>query len=616
MSPDQEKSREELVAELSELRARNLSNAGERERAEAALREAEQRAVREFETLLTRLTHLAESLGTARDHLNIFRDLRDFAVVSVPCIGIFISLYDETRDVRIAKFAWGDGAEVDVSTLPPMPVSSEGPNSQAVRTGRVIITNNYWELKQKGRGQKSVLIGPDNGLRPQSSLVVPMRTMGRMVGTIEVQSYENEAYREEHVTAMKMAANLAAVAIENMRLLQFETRARENAEQTNRLKDEFLATLSHELRTPLTAILGWAHMLRDVRVDEKTFDTAIEIIERNARTQQQIVDDILDVSRIITGHLRLEVEPTDMRTVVEAAADTVRPAVVAKGINLLLSFDPDVGPVMGEPRRLQQVVWNLLQNAVKFTHMGGEVRVRVERADGHARLSVTDTGVGIRADFLPHVFDRFRQGDQSTTRTYGGLGLGLSIVRHVVELHGGTVRAESDGEGRGATFTVELPQLRIADFGMRNQEEVSGVDDESAIRHQQSEILKGLRVLIADDEQDTLDLLKVVLERSGARVVAVDSAGAAWDALGESWPDLLILDIGMPVEDGCQLMRRVRAHEQTRGTCVPAIALTAYAGDADRASALDAGFQLHVPKPVNPSSLLSLIAHLVVVSQK
>jgi signal transduction histidine kinase/CheY-like chemotaxis protein len=614
MSPDQEKSREELIAELSQLRARLSSNAGER--ADAALREAEAHAVREYETLLTRLAHLAESLGTARDHLTIFRDLRDFAVVSVPCIGIFISLYDETRDVRIAKFAWGDNEEVDVSTLPPMPVSSEGPNSQAVRTGRVVITNNYWEMKQKGRGQRSVVIGPDNGLRPQSSLVVPMRTMGRMIGTIEVQSYENEAYREEHVTAMKMAANLAAVAIENMRLLQFETRARENAEQTNRLKDEFLATLSHELRTPLTAILGWAHMLRDLRVDEQTFDTAIEIIERNARTQQQIVDDILDVSRIITGQLRLEVEPTDMRTVVEAAADTVHPAVVAKGINLALSFDPDVGPVMGEPRRLQQVVWNLLQNAVKFTPIGGEVRVRVERADGHARVSVTDTGVGIRADFLPHVFDRFRQGDQSTTRTYGGLGLGLSIVRHVIELHGGTVHAASDGEGRGATFTVELPQLRIADYELRNEERTDGVDDESEIRNQQSEILRGLRLLVADDEQDTLDLLKVVLERSGARVTAVDSSAAAWDALEETWPDLLILDIGMPGEDGYELMRRVRAREKGRATYVPAIALTAYAGDADRALALDAGFQLHVPKPINPSSLLSLIANLVVVSQK
>src|SRR5919202_5307114 len=490
---DHEKSRAELVAELSELRARLAAQARS---AEGALREAEKRSAREYETLLQRLTHLAGSLGTARDHLAIFRDLRDFAVVSVPCVGIFISLYDEARDVRVAKYAWGDGEEVDVSSLPPMPVSSEGPNSRAVRTGQVVITNDYWQTKQTGRGQRAVLIGPDNGLRPQSSLVVPMAVMGRIVGTIEVQSYENHAYREEHVTAMKMAANLAAVAIENMRLLQFESRAREAAEESNRVKDEFLATLSHELRTPLTAILGWASMLRDGRLDERSFRGALEIIERNARTQQQIVDDILDVSRSITGQLRLETGPTDLRRVAEAAVDTVRPAATAKSISLSAAFEPGVGPVMGDPRRLQPVVWNLLLNAVKFTPIGGEVRLRVERAGGHARLAVSDTGVGIRPDFLPYVFDRFRQGDQSTTRVHGGLGLGLSIVRHLVELHGGTVRAERGGEGRGSTFTVELPLLRVAEAGMRIEGQVGGPDDESAFRIPRPAMLEGVRVLV------------------------------------------------------------------------------------------------------------------------
>jgi PAS domain S-box-containing protein len=582
----------------------------ERRRAEAAVREAERRALREYETLLTRLTHLAESLGTARDLLTVFRDLRDFAVVSVPCIGIFISLYDEARDVRLAKYAWGDGQEVDVSTLPPMPVSAEGPNSRAVRTGKVIITDDYWEMKQKGRGQVGVLVGPDNGLRPQSSLVVPMATMGRIVGTAEVQSYENRAYREEHVTAMRMAANLAAVAIENMRLLQFEVKARTAAEESNRLKDEFLATLSHELRTPLTAILGWASMLRDGRLDEKTFRTAVEIIERNARTQQQIIDDILDVSRIITGQLRFDAEPADMRRVVSAAVDTVRPAATAKSITLQTTYEPGVGPVMGEPRRLQQVVWNLLLNAVKFTPIGGEVRVRVECDAAHARVVVTDTGAGIRADFLPFVFDRFRQGDQSTTRTHGGLGLGLSIVRHLVELHGGTVRAESAGEGHGSAFTVELPLLRNAVVGMRIDESDAVI--QSAISNQQSEILEGLRVLVVDDEQDALDLLKTVLERKGASVTAVASGEAARAALEEAWPDLMLCDIGMPVEDGYQLMRRVRELESSRdGASTPAVALTAYAGEADRALALDAGYQLHVPKPVDPAALVSLIADLV-----
>ncbi|HEX3558947.1 MAG TPA: PAS domain S-box protein [Pyrinomonadaceae bacterium] len=592
----------------------------ERRRAEEAVREAEKRALREYETLLQRLTHLAASLGTARDHLAIFRDLRDFAVVSVPCAGVFISLYDEARDVRVAKYAWGDDEEVDVSTLPPMPVSAEGPNSRAVRTRQVIITNDYWEMKRKGAGQIGVLVGPDNGLRPQSSLVVPMAVMGRIVGTVEVQSYQNHAYREEHVTAMKMAANLAAVAIENMRLLQFESRAREAAEESNRLKDEFLATLSHELRTPLTAILGWAGMLRDGRLDAKSSATAIEIIERNARTQQQIVDDILDVSRSITGYLRLEAEPTDLRCVVEAAIDTVRPAATAKSIALSAAFEPGVGPIMGDPMRLQQVVWNLLLNAVKFTPLGGEVSVRVGHEGGHARLTVSDTGEGISADFLPHVFDRFRQGDQSTTRVHGGLGLGLSIVRHLVELHGGTVRAESVGEGLGSTFTVELPLLRIAGFGLRNEDQTQGGDGsggESATHKRQSAMLEGLRVLVVDDEPDALNLIKVVLERMGATVTAVESAAAAWGSLEESWPDLLLCDIGMPGEDGYQFMRRMRALESARGpSATPAIALTAYAGDGDRALALDAGFHLHVPKPVDPADLVSVIAGLVAVRQK
>jgi CheY-like chemotaxis protein/two-component sensor histidine kinase len=349
-------------------------------------------------------------------------------------------------------------------------------------------------------------------------------------------------------------------------------------------------------------------MLRDGRLDEKTFRTAVEIIERNARTQQQIIDDILDVSRIITGQLKFETEPTDLRRVVEAAVDTVRPAAAAKSISLRTMFEPGVGPVVGEPRRLQQVVWNLLLNAVKFTPIGGEVRVRVDAANSHARVCVTDTGAGIRADFLPYVFDRFRQGDQSTTRTHGGLGLGLAIVRHLVELHGGTVRAESEGDGRGSAFTVELPLLRNAE--LRGQDaETPG--DESEIRNPKSEILRGLSVLVVDDEQDALDLLKAVLEMKGARVTAVASAEAAHAALEAAWPDLLLCDIGMPVEDGYQLMRRVRSIESGRGKLTPAVALTAYAGESDRALALDAGYQLHVAKPVDPAALVSLIEGLM-----
>jgi CheY-like chemotaxis protein/anti-sigma regulatory factor (Ser/Thr protein kinase) len=262
---------------------------------------------------------------------------------------------------------------------------------------------------------------------------------------------------------------------------------------------------------------------------------------------------------------------------------------------------------MGEPRRLQQVFWNLLSNAVKFTPIGGEVRVRVGREGGHARVTVADNGQGIRPDFLPYAFDRFRQGDQSTTRRHGGLGLGLSIVRHLVELHGGTVRAESEGEGRGSTFVVELPlvELRNADSELGVE---GGADGRRADADPQSTILRGLSVLVVDDEPDALGLIKTVLEMGGARVTAVGSAGAAWGALEGAWPDLLLCDVGMPGEDGYDFIRRVRASEA--GRTLPSIALTAYAGESDRASALEAGFQLHVPKPVEPSALVSLIAEL------
>ncbi len=593
-----------------------VSDLTQRRRAEEALVEAEHRAVREYESLLARLTQLAEALGTARDHLAVFRDLKNFAFASVPCIGIFISLYDRERDVRLARYAFGDETEVDVSTLPPMPVSSEGPNSRAVRTGQVVITNDYWRTKQQGKGQLGVLVGPDNGLRPQSSLVVPMQTMGRVVGTIEVQSYENEAYRDEHVTAMRMAANLAAVAIENMRLLEHESAARAAAEESNRLKDEFLATLSHELRTPLTSILGWSNMMLTGKLDDATARGAAESIERNARAQHQIVNDLLDVSRIITGQLRYEAQPTDVRAVVRAAIETVRPAADAKNIRLQARFDPRADPVMGDPARLQQIAWNLLSNAVKFTPAGGEVRVSVERAGAHVRFTVSDTGEGVRADFLPFVFDRFRQGDQSPTRRYGGLGLGLSIVRHLVELHGGTVRAASEGEGRGATFVVELPlpQLRVSDSGLRIEGE-GRMDDQSAIRNPQSAILRGLRVLAVDDERDTLELVRVILERAGAVVTTATDAAAALDALRRTRPDVLLTDIGMPVEDGYQLLRRVRALGADDGGQTPAVALTAYAGDADRSRTLAAGFQLHLPKPVDAAQLVAVIANLVGASE-
>lgn len=349
-----------------------------RRQAEEALREADQRALSEYERLLEKVSGLAQTMGTSRDLTAIFRGLRDFTVLSVPCDGLFVSLYDPIRDVRTACYGWGDGEEIDTSELPPMPVTSKGPNSRAVRTNEVIITNNYMK---ETLGHPAVLVGPDNGLRPQSSLSAPMAVMGRIIGTIETQSYEGGVYREEHATAMRMAANLTAVAIENVRLLERESKARASAEESNRLKDEFLATVSHELRTPLTAILGWSRMLEGGSLTSETAARAIETIKRNAKAQAQIIDDILDVSRIITGNLYLELHPLELAPVLEAAINVVRPTAEAKNIHFELKFPHEPAAVLGDTNRLQQVFWNLLSNAVKFTPNGGRVTIRLEPAE-------------------------------------------------------------------------------------------------------------------------------------------------------------------------------------------------------------------------------------------
>lgn len=426
----------------------------ERKRAEEALHAAEQHAIIEYEHLLERLSPLAEALGTARDLHTIYRALLDFTLSSMPCIGIFIALYDPVKNVRTAAYAWGDGEEVDVSNLPPMPISTDGPNSRAVKTGEIIITDDYLAAT---RGHPSVKVGVDNGKLPQSSMAAPLAVMGRIVGTIEVQSYQLAAFKPEHVTAMRMAANLAAVAIENLRLFELESNARASAEASNRLKDEFLATLSHELRTPLTAVLGWLSLLRSGKLDEATQKQALATIERNANVQARLIEDILDVSRIITGQLRLEVRPFDLSEVIDAAIASARPAAEAKQIQIETMIDRKAILVWGDAVRLQQVVWNLISNAVKFTPRDGRITIQLERDDTHTRILVKDTGQGIDPEFLPYVFDRFRQEDSTSTRSHSGLGLGLAIVRHLVEMHGGQVRADSEGVGRGATFTLELP---------------------------------------------------------------------------------------------------------------------------------------------------------------
>jgi signal transduction histidine kinase len=392
---------------------------------------------------------------------------------------------------------------------------------------------------------------------------------------------------------------------ERARLLVLEQQARREAEDANRLKDEFLATLSHELRTPLNAILGWTQVLRAGKLDETTAIRALETIERNAKSQAQLISDLLDVSRIITGKLRLDLKPVELPRIIDAVLDGIRPAADAKDIELDVALVPIRNPVVGDADRLQQVVWNLLSNAIKFTPRGGRVAVRLETASQNAVIRVKDSGVGIRPDFLPYVFDRFRQAESTITRSHGGLGLGLSIVRHLVELHGGTVEVESEGEGQGATFTVRLPirtemaqALPSADTGQGGWQSLWNGD-----------LLAGVRVLVVEDEADTRDLLVTALQQCGAAVTAVATAAEALDAL-DTLPDVLVSDIGLQGEDGYSLLRKVRSRGPERGGNVPAAALTAFARAEDRLRALEAGFETHLAKPLDPSELVATVARL------
>ncbi|MEG4271340.1 MULTISPECIES: ATP-binding protein [unclassified Microcoleus] len=394
-------------------------------------------------------------------------------------------------------------------------------------------------------------------------------------------------------------------------LLMREQIIRAEAEAANRAKDEFLSVLSHELRTPLNAILGWSTMLRQKNLSEDKVARALETIERNAKSQAQLIEDILDVSRIITGKLRLRVRPVNLVPVIESAIESVQLAAEAKSIRLQSVLDSEAGPLLGDADRLQQVVWNLLSNALKFTPKDGRVQIRLQRVNSHVEITVSDTGAGISSDFLPFVFDRFSQHDSTTTRSYGGLGLGLAIVRQLVELHGGTVTVVSPGIGQGTTFTVKLPVM-IIHLPPSDPEPLNSIVEPHG-RFQASPTLEGLQILVVEDEADALELLSTILEKYGADVMAVASVREALSIIETATdrsPDVLVSDIGMPDEDGYSLIRKLRQLEAQRGGRLPAIALTAYARNDDRQQALLAGFQMHLTKPVDAAELVAVVASL------
>jgi PAS domain S-box-containing protein len=449
---------------------------------------------------------------------------------------------------------------------------------------------------------------PFNGMPPghlpvRSYLAVPVRGIrGDVLGGLFFGSSQVGVFTEQHQRIAEGIAGWAAVALENARLLI-------EARDANRMKDEFLAVLSHELRTPLNAIVGYSRLLRGGLLTGDKLERGLETLERNANWLTQIIEDVLDVSRIVSGKIRLDVQPVQLPTIVDNAVATVQPAADAKGVRLQTIIDPGVGPISGDPDRLQQVLWNLLTNAVKFTGRGGRIQVRLERVNSHIELSVSDTGVGIAPDFLPFVFERFRQADAGTTRKTGGLGLGLAIVRHLVEMHGGTVDAASAGVNAGSTFRVRLPLMIVHQQAPAAPREHPRTATSAPLGPLDD--LAGVRVVAIDDEPDALGLLRVVLEAAGAEVSTFASPSVALDALPSLRPDVLIVDVGMPEMDGYGFIRRLRASVDPAVRHLPAAALTAFARAEDRTRALQSGFEMHLAKPVDPGELVASVATLV-----
>ena len=559
---------------------------------------------------------LANASSLLASTLDYETTLASVAQLTVPRLADWcvVAIVEENQQTRLLAVAHVDPLKIEFARelsrrYPPNPNSQTGV-SNVLRTGKSELYSEFPDemLVVAARDDEHLKLLRELGVK--STMVVPLVARGRTLGAIAMISAESgHRFDKTDLALAEDLAHRAAFAVDNARLYREAQKARAEAEQANRAKDDFLATVSHELRTPLNAIVGWSHMLRRNKFDDATMARAMETIERNAKSQARLIEDILDVSRIVMGKLRLDVHPVELAPVIEAAIDAVRPAADAKEIRLQSILDPRASPVSGDPSRLQQIVWNLVSNAVKFTPRSGRIQVRLERVNSHIEIIVSDTGQGINADLLPYIFDRFQQGDSSSTRTHGGLGLGLAIVRHLVELHGGTVQASSPGVGQGTTFTVKLPLL-IWHSNVNEDGRVHPTASSDGALLEQAPSLDGLRVLIVDDEPDTREMLRIMIERFGAQVKAEASSASALEALEQWKPDVLVSDIEMPGEDGYGLIKKIRALEPVRGGTIPAVALTAYARPEDRVRSLSAGYQMHVAKPAEPVELAIVIASL------
>jgi PAS domain S-box-containing protein len=550
---------------------------------------------------------LAEAGAILAQSLDYGSTLKGVTNLAVPSLADWCAvdvLNDEHKLERLAV-AHVDPAKIELART--IQLKYEDPNSPfsptaVVRTGTGAFVKEISDemIVASARGDQD-RIAEVRSLGLRSYMIVPLTTHGRTFGSLTFATAESgRLYADDDFRFARDVAFRAALAVDNARAYQ-------DAQTANRLKDEFLATLSHELRTPLNAILGYARLLQSGLMPDDRKARALVTVERNASALAQIVEDILDVSRIIAGKVRLQIQAVDVAQVVRNAVETMSPAADAKQIHLQTMLDPRAGPISGDPDRLQQIVWNLLSNSVKFTPRDGIVQVRLERINSHVEIAVSDTGIGIAPEFLPYIFERFRQADSATTRRYGGIGLGLAIVRHLVELHGGTIHAASGGKDQGSTFRVRLPLMIVhADTtGTRERRWHVGPGSSEPLPN-----LEGLKVLTVDDDADARALVTETLEAVGAQVTAVESAARAIEALTEIQPDVLLADIGMAGSDGFELVRRVRTSADQRIRDIPAAALTAYARAEDRIKALQSGFQLHLAKPVDPAELIIAVAAL------
>jgi signal transduction histidine kinase len=557
-----------------------------------------------------RLKLLADAGVTLSSSLDYDRTLENVADLSLPTLGDFgyLDVVEENTSVRRIARAYQDPEMLrELEQTRWVRSERSDVNVCALSSGRPAYhpnVNDEWF--------RDVAVDPDHlalmrRLAFRSMISVPLVIQGRTLGALTL--FFGKSGRSHTPPDVELAGELArraAIAIEHVRLFASAQAAKRHAEEASRMKDEFLGIVSHELRTPLTAILGWARILETKASDPVLLERGLEVIRRNANAQVRIIEDILDVSRIITGKLRLEFKPIELDAVLRTAIDVLRPTAEAKGLRIDF-VAPDPCPrVLGDPDRLQQVAWNLLSNSLKFTPQGGCIQVKLSGGERQMTVNVVDSGAGIAPDFLPYVFDRFRQGDASATRAHGGLGLGLAIVRHLVELHGGTVQATSLGLGRGATFTITLPALPTASTrpGGTVASVMPPVEDAG-----KPIPLDGLRVLVVDDEPDARELLVLILRAHGAITESAGSAHEALECIARSKPDVLVSDIAMPGADGIELIQKIRQLDGDVGR-LPAIALTAYSRSESRRKILAAGFQVHVAKPIEPAALTAVVANL------